>query len=209
VRGAAHGQVVLSAISTRGHGGLPARCDAVAGGARRRNAVERRHVDAAQGPDDLGAARSEEVGRVPHRRRDGRGRVPGVHRARDVSARWQALNSNQLGTSLLLGAPLVEGAVYMGQIDGFNIFVYAGWYINEADVENEIHPSNWITMSAPAAVEGVRAFGAIKDVEQPIEAEYYVKSYTEPDPSARYLLMQSAPLMVPVRPNASLGVKVL
>jgi hypothetical protein len=127
----------------------------------------------------------------------------------DVKARWQALNSNRLGTDIALGQPLVEGAVYMGSIDGFNIYVYAGWYINEADVENEIHPSNWLTMSAPAAVEGVRAFGAVKEVENPVEAEYYVKSYTEQDPSVRYLLMQSAPLMVPVRPNASLGVKVL
>lgn len=126
-----------------------------------------------------------------------------------VKTRWQALNANQLGTAITLGAPQVEGAVYMGSIDGFNIFVYAGWYIDETDTEYEIHPSNWLTMTAPQAVEGVRAFGAIKDVEAPIEAEYYPKSWTEQDPSVRYIMLQSAPLMVPVRPNASLGVKVL
>lgn len=126
-----------------------------------------------------------------------------------VSARWQALNANQIGTAITLGAPQIEGGVYMGSIDGFDIFVYAGWYIDESDVEHEIHPSGWITMTAPAAIEGVRAHGAIKDVEAPIEAEYYPKSWTEPDPSVRYLMLQSAPLTTPVRPNASLGVQVL
>ena len=125
-----------------------------------------------------------------------------------VQARWAALNSNQLGTNLQLGVAQVEGAVYMGQIDGFNIFVYAGWYIDEQDAEQEIHPTGWVTMSAPAAVEGVRAQGAIKDVENPVEAEFYAKSWTEPDPSVRYIMLVSAPLTVPVRPNATLGVKV-
>ena len=125
-----------------------------------------------------------------------------------VSARWSAQNSGQLGTSLALGKPQVEGAVFMGQIDGFNIFVYAGWYIDETDTENEILPAKYLIMSAPAAVEGVRAFGAIKDHASLQEAEYFAKSWEDHDPSVRYLMLQSAPLMVPLRPNATLGVRV-
>jgi hypothetical protein len=39
--------------------------------------------------------------------------------------------------------------------------------------------------------------------------EYFTKSWTIPDPSTRILLMQSAPLMVPYRINASFSAKVL
>lgn len=57
---------------------------------------------------------------------------------------------------------------------------------------------------------GVRHFAAIKDEEagfQPME--FFTKSWVTPDPSVRYLLMQSAPLMVPYRINASFSAKVL
>ena len=37
---------------------------------------------------------------------------------------------------------------------------------------------------------------------------FFSKSWTEPDPAVRYLLMQSAPLPVPYRINASLGATV-
>jgi hypothetical protein len=125
-----------------------------------------------------------------------------------VSARWAALNSAALGTTLALGKPQIEGGVYMGSIDGFNIFVYAGWYYDETDTEQEILPAKYIIMSAPAAVEGVRAFGAIKDHDSLQEAEFFSKSWTDHDPSVRYIMLQSAPLMTPLRPNASLGVRV-
>jgi hypothetical protein len=84
-----------------------------------------------------------------------------------VKARWQALNSNQLGTDSLLGAAAVEGAVYMGHRRVQHLRVRRLVRQRGGRTENEIHPSNWLTMSAPAAVEGVRAFGAIKDVEHP------------------------------------------
>ena len=57
---------------------------------------------------------------------------------------------------------------------------------------------------------GVRHFAAIKDEDagfQPME--FFAKSWVTQDPSVRYLLMQSAPLMVPYRINASFSAKVL
>jgi hypothetical protein len=38
---------------------------------------------------------------------------------------------------------------------------------------------------------------------------YFVKSWTEEDPSVRFLMLQSAPLVFPTRPNASFKAKVL
>jgi len=103
-----------------------------------------------------------------------------------------------------------EGGVLMGQIDGFNIWVYSGWYVDPTDgVEKPIIPAGTVLLVSPA-VEGVQAYGAIRDEEAGLQPlPYYVKSWTQNDPSVRFLMLQSAPIMVPYRPNASLAAKVL
>jgi hypothetical protein len=103
-----------------------------------------------------------------------------------------------------------EGGVYMGSIDNFNIYVYAGWYVDPADgVEKPIIPIKTVILTAPQ-LEGVRAYGAIRDEEAGLQAvSYYVKSWVEPDPSVRFLMLQSAPLVFPSRPNASFKATVL
>jgi hypothetical protein len=93
----------------------------------------------------------------------------------------------------------------MGSLEGFEFYTYAGWYVDPADgVEKEIQPAKEITMAAPAEVEGVRAFGAIKDLRSLQAVPQFVKSWQEENPSGQMLLSQSAPLMVPRRPNATL-----
>jgi len=103
-----------------------------------------------------------------------------------------------------------EGGMYMGNVDGFNIFVYAGWYVDPADnVEKQIWPANKIAMLSPQ-LQGVRAFGAIRDERAGLQAmPYFPKSWIQEDPSVRFLLMQSAPLLVPYRVNASITATVL
>jgi hypothetical protein len=113
--------------------------------------------------------------------------------------------------SLQLDAQSVgEGGAYVGNIDGFNIYVYSSWYIDPADsTEKPIIPADAVLMVSPQ-LEGVRAYGAIRDEEAGLQAvPYYVKSWVEPDPSVRFLMLQSAPLVVPYRPNASLKAKVI
>ena len=107
-------------------------------------------------------------------------------------------------------AQVAEGGVQMGNIGGFNIFVYSGWYVDPADgVEKPILPAGSCILTSPA-LEGVQAYGAIRDEEIGLQAvPYYVKSWIEPDPAVRYVMLQSAPIMVPFRPNASLAAKVL
>jgi len=116
---------------------------------------------------------------------------------------------NQMPT-LTPGTPLVEGGTYMGSINGYNIWVYSSWYVDPADsVEKPIIPAGTVILTSPA-LEGVRAYGAIRDEEAGLQAlPYFVKSWIEPDPAVRFVMMQSAPLMVPYRPNASLSAKVV
>ena len=107
-------------------------------------------------------------------------------------------------------AQIQEGGVYMGTVDQFNIFAYAGWYVDPADgVEKPIIPLTTVILTAPQ-LEGVRAYGAIRDEAAGLQAvPYFVKSWTEEDPSVRFLMLQSAPLVFPTRPNASFKAKVL
>jgi hypothetical protein len=110
--------------------------------------------------------------------------------------------------TMQLGAQITEGGVYMGSVDGFNIFVYSGWYIDDAGVEQPILPSGTVIMSGQ--LQGVRAYGAIRDEAAGFQAvPYYVKSWVEEDPAVRFVMMQSAPLVVPYRVNASLAATVL
>jgi hypothetical protein len=124
----------------------------------------------------------------------------------DVKAQLALFNRS---TTLVQNAQVEEGGVFMGQIDGFNIYVYSGWYINDSNVETAILPAGTVLMTG-SQLQGIQAFGAIRDEAAGFQAlPYYPKSWVEDDPSARILLMQSAPLIVPTRVNASFAATVL
>lgn len=98
---------------------------------------------------------------------------------------------------------------YMGAYGGTDYWVYTDFYIDPVDnTEKPVLPSG--TVLGVGDIMGVRHFGAIKDEEAGYQSrEYFSKSWVQPDPSVRFLLMQSAPLIVPYRPNASFALNVL
>lgn len=125
-----------------------------------------------------------------------------------IQDRWNSQNENR--APLGLEAMKTTGGRIMGVIDGFTIVVYADWYIDPATgTETPMIPAGTVLMTGPA-LEGVRAFGAIKDEKAGMQAlPYFPKSWVEEDPSVRYLLTQSAPIAYPSRPNGSLRATVL
>lgn len=126
----------------------------------------------------------------------------------DVKGRLDLRNA--VGSQLNMGAQIKEGAVFMGVVDNFNIWVYSGWYIDDSGTEQPIMPSGSVVMSNGLQLEGTQAYGAIRDEESGFQAfEFFSKSWVEKDPSVRYVLSQSAPLVVPSRVNASFYAKVL
>ena len=122
-----------------------------------------------------------------------------------VQQRWAAFNGN--AADIKFDATTETGGVFMGGIDGFNFFVYQDWYVDDNNVEQPMLPLNTVLLVSPQ-LEGVRHFGAIKDHDSLSAVPYFPKSWIEPDPSVRYLMLQSAPLMVPYRPNASFAATV-
>jgi hypothetical protein len=119
----------------------------------------------------------------------------------DVKAELDRFRGN---STMVLNGQLAEGGQFMGTIRGWNIYVYSGWYVDDAGVEQKILPDNTVIMGS-SQIEGVRAYGAIRDEEAGYQAmQYFPKSWVEKDPAVRFLLLQSAPLPVPFRINASL-----
>jgi hypothetical protein len=121
-----------------------------------------------------------------------------------ASVKDRLLGVKNTDAALNLGAIAVEGGQYMGTIDNFNIHVYGGWYVDPATgTETAIFPAKGCLMTS-TMVEGVRAFGAIQDEKAGLQAvPYFPKSWTTEDPAVRYLMTQSAPLVVPTRPDAT------
>lgn len=102
-----------------------------------------------------------------------------------------------------------EGMVYQGTVDQFNIYTYSGWVVDPVTgVEGATLPTYTVLGMGGDMVEGVRHFGAIQDHDSLMAEPYFPKSWLEQDPSIRYLLMQSAPLLVPYRANATFRAKV-
>jgi len=123
-----------------------------------------------------------------------------------ISAELDRMRSSSTMNS---NAQNIEGGELKGEIHGFNIYVYTGWYIDDAGIEQSILPAGTVLLSSPK-MDGVRAFGSILDFESNYRAlPYFPKSWVTEDPSVRYLLMQSAPLVVPTRIDATLSAGVL
>ena len=101
-----------------------------------------------------------------------------------------------------------EKARFVGNIGDFEVWVYNDVYI-ENDTEKKILPENTVLLGSRSGVEGVRCYGAIKDEQAAFQStRYFSKSWLENDPAVRWMLLQSAPLIVPYRPNATMCVTI-
>jgi hypothetical protein len=110
--------------------------------------------------------------------------------------------------------PMIRGqgnqkARYVGTIGDFDIWVYQDIYVDDDGNTQQMMPDYTVAMAASGVggsggLEGARAYGVIQDEKAGYKAErYFVKSWMEEDPAVRWLLLQSAPLVFPYRPNAS------
>ncbi|MCP1376040.1 major capsid protein [Dyella lutea] len=114
----------------------------------------------------------------------------------------------QGGNAIDPGAQIAPGAVYKGRWGQYNLWVYNDWYIDENGVEQPMLVDGTVLMSGPQLL-GTRAFGQILDPNFNYAAlPYAPKTWVENDPAQRILLMQSSPLVIPSRVNASFSANV-
>lgn len=109
-----------------------------------------------------------------------------------------------------------DSAVYIGRIGTLEIWLYSEPYVDEAGADQNMMPDYQVILGArgqnntgKGGLEGTRCYGAILDEKAGFKAQrYFSKSWVEEDPPVRNLLLTSAPLIVPYRPNASMGIRV-
>jgi hypothetical protein len=86
--------------------------------------------------------------------------------------------------------------------------LFNDWYIDDNNVEQPMLPDGMIVMAGPDMM-GTRAFGQIMDPAFNYEAlPFAPKTWIQPDPSQRFIMMQSAPIVIPSRVNAALAATV-
>ncbi|MEP2533557.1 major capsid protein [Shimia sp.] len=115
----------------------------------------------------------------------------------------KGVDSVQLNQGLIVKDPL-DPFTKVGYIGAVTVWLVSGignTFKSNNATANVLEPHE--VLLASRAVDGVKAFGAILDVESLQPADIFPKMWDENDPSARFIMSQSAPLMIPVNPNAT------
>lgn len=125
----------------------------------------------------------------------------------------ELLNTNYrqaTGAELKMGLREGVEAEYVGRLsENLEVWVYSDYYEAADGTITPFMSSKDIVLTG-RNVMGVKAFGAIQDVEANFQAlAIYPKMWNEQDPSVTFVMSQSAPLMVPVNPNNTLKATVL
>jgi len=94
---------------------------------------------------------------------------------------------------------------YVGTVGaGIDVYVTADFYQNNAGSQVKYLPAKSAVLTAPG-IDAVMAFGAIVDADANLQASpVFMKMWKENDPSAMFIMSQSAPLYIPVNPNCSM-----
>lgn len=136
---------------------------------------------------------------------------------------WRAFRKNtdlkelldlRAGTGKLNGLDITPGngqpLEFKGSDGNRSYWVYNETYdTDEAGTTVQMMDPRDVLLVASGGVAGARAFGAILDIDVLRPQDIFVKSYVKENPSARFLLTQSAPMMIPGRPNATLRRRVV
>jgi hypothetical protein len=112
------------------------------------------------------------------------------------------------GNLLNPGAQIVNGAVLKGHWGQYRIWMYNDWYVDVNGVDKPMLPDGSVILAGPE-IAGVRGYGMIMDPSFAYGSLAYApKMWIENDPAQLFMMMQSAPLLFPGRPNASLAATV-
>ncbi|MGU3286464.1 major capsid protein [Methylobacterium mesophilicum] len=87
-------------------------------------------------------------------------------------------------------------AVLGGTVGQFEFYVYQQFYTDDLGNVLKFMPDNSVIMGNPAGCQGTRLYGAIQDVRSLVALPRYPKMWVTEDPSAEFMMTQSAPLPV-------------
>lgn len=123
-------------------------------------------------------------------------------------------NRSYEGAKIAVGPNMDESLVaYKGYIGNVRIWVYEDYYEildDDGEVESrEPFLADGYIVGFGSRIDGRQYHGAIMDEDAGLQSmEYFGKSWTEKDPSARVLLVQSSPVVAPLRADNTFSAKV-
>ena len=110
------------------------------------------------------------------------------------------------------GAWINNGAVFKGMWGQYRLWLYEEWYVDQGTeggttgVEYPMIPDGYVVICGPD-MQGTRGFGVILDPEfNYATLPFAPKTWVQKDPAQRYLMMQSAPIIIPSRVNACVAI---
>lgn len=121
------------------------------------------------------------------------------------------LDTRRIDLGLIDPASFGPGVLYYGRLKGVNIdlWQYDEWYVDpETGVEAPMLNPKKVIMGDRTA-RTARHYGAIQDLKANAAVARFPKSWEEEDPSVRFLMVQSAPLMALHQVDAFLCAQVI
>lgn len=94
-----------------------------------------------------------------------------------------------------------QGKNYVGRLAGVDIYECAEQYLDEQGASHAMIDDNAFVLFASGA-KFAQEFGLIEDLDAQVGMEFFSKMYNEQDPSAAWILAESAPLPVVYQPDA-------
>jgi hypothetical protein len=90
-----------------------------------------------------------------------------------------------------------SGVTFIGRIQslGLNIWAYDEWYIDPASGTETAMINNENVIMLAKNMRSSRTYGAIRDLKANFAVPRFPKSWEEEDPSVRWLMVQSAPML--------------
>jgi len=104
----------------------------------------------------------------------------------------------------------MEGVTFLGKLEGLMLWSYDEWYYDEVSAtEKPMIPVDRAVVIS-RQIRATVHYGVIQDLDAGnFATRSFAKSWTTQDPSARFVLVQSAPLPVVHQPNGLVSAKVV
>jgi len=109
------------------------------------------------------------------------------------------LDNRRIALGQIVPEQLPDGVIYHGYLNeaGLDVWEYTEWYYDVGtSTEKPMIDPDKVVMWARGS-RATRHYGAIQDLKATFVVPRFAKSWEQEDPSARFLLMQSAPLLAP------------
>ena len=113
-------------------------------------------------------------------------------------------------TNIDIGIGSPDPFVFKGRLNNsLSVWLYRDQYeVADGTATKYLADDQCLLLAPAASIQGVRCYGAILDEAASLNPlAMFSKMWNEDDPSATVIMTQSAPLMVPLNPNATMLVK--